>query len=293
MKGSGGSAHLRSVLLDFTAMIGGCALTAAGLVIFTVPNNIAPGGVSGLATVLAYIVPIGVGVWTLILNIPLFICAWWVMGVKPLIKTLAATVLLSVMIDLFALILPGYLNNELLSSVLGGVCTGAGIGILFLRGVNTGGTDLLSVMLMRIFPNIRVGTLLILIDAAVVAVAVCVFRDIDIALYSLVTIFVNSKLIDAIMEGVNYAKVVYIITGRGAEMRELINSRTDRGVTVVEAYGGYTMDKKSILMTVTRRSALAQTLRLIKQCDPSAFIFVVDAAEVHGEGFKKYTAEMD
>jgi uncharacterized membrane-anchored protein YitT (DUF2179 family) len=289
MKKSGKKINWKSVLFDFTAMIGGCSLAAMGLVIFTIPNNIAPGGVSGLATALAYIAPLGVGVWALILNVPLVICAWRIIGIKPLIKTLIATVLLSVMIEFLALILPGYLNNALLSAVLGGACTGMGIGILFLRGVSTGGTDLLSMMLIKAFPNIRVGTLLMMIDAAVVVIAVCIFRDIDVALYSLVTIFVNSKLIDAIMEGVNYAKVVYIITDYGVEMTKLINNNTERGVTVIEAYGGYSKAKKSILMTVTRRNVLAQTLKQIKQCDSSAFIFVVDAAEVHGEGFKKYT----
>jgi uncharacterized membrane-anchored protein YitT (DUF2179 family) len=278
-----------SILCDVIAIMGGCCLTAMGLVIFTIPNDIAPGGVSGLATALAHIMPLGIGVWALIINVPLAIGAWCVMGFKPLVKTLIATILLSVLIDLFTSVIPGYRKNELLSAVLGGVCTGVGIGLLFLRGISTGGTDFLSMLLMRTFPNMRVGTLLMLIDAAIVVIAVCIFRNIDIALYSLISIFVNSKLIDAIMEGMNYAKVIYIITDNGGEMTELINSHTERGVTVVEAYGGYTRAEKSILITVTRRNVLAQTLRLIKQCDSNAFVFVVNAAEVHGDGFKKYT----
>ncbi|GHU78750.1 membrane protein [Clostridia bacterium] len=285
--------NLDAIFYDALATVGGCCLTALGLVIFTIPNDIAPGGVSGLATALAHIIPFGVGVWSLILNIPLAAGAWRLMGIKPLAKTFIATVLLSVLIDLFAAFIPGYPKNELLSAVLGGVCTGAGTGVLFLRGISTGGTDLLSMLLTRAFPNIRIGNLLMLIDAAVVVIAVFIFQNIDVALYSLVTIFVNSKLIDAIMEGVNYAKVVYIITDRGDEVTELITNHTERGVTVTEARGGYTRAEKSILTTVTRRNVLAQTLRLIKQCDPDAFIFVVDAAEVHGEGFKRYTAGID
>ena len=128
--------------------------------------------------------------------------------------------------------------------------------------------------------------LLLIVDAAVVAFAVCIFRDIEVALYSTITIWVSSKVIDALSEGVDYAKVIYIVTERGAEVSRALNEQTDRGTTLLPAQGGYTGQDKQMVVTVTRRSVLAQTLRLIRETDPAAFTFVMDSTEVHGEGFK-------
>ena len=276
----------KDLLLDIIYAIIGSALVGAALSVFTIPNDIAPGGVSGLATALAYITPIRVSIWTLMLNVPLLIGAWKLLGRRSLIFTLVCTGLLSLFIDLSAMFLPVYNNNELIASVFGGAISGLGIGILFLRGISTGGTDLLALLLHKPFPNVANGTLLLIADATVVAVAVCIFHEIDVALYSTIAIVVSSKVIDALAQGVDYAKVIYIITSDGERITEMINSRTDRGATVIPALGGYTKDNKQIVITVTRRNVLSQTLRLIKQTDPAAFTFVTDSTEVHGEGFK-------
>lgn len=280
------------ILLDALTIAVSCFLVAAGLDMFTIPNQIAPGGVSGLATAIAGLVPLKVGVLALIFNLPLLLAAWKILGLRPLLKTLAATVLLSVMIDFFAPLLPAYTNNELLAAGLGGVLLGAGTGFLFLRGISTGGTDLLSILMLRPFPNLPIGYLLLCIDASVVVVAVCIFQNLEVALYSGVTIFISSKVIDGIMSGMNYAKVIYIVTERGEELTAALKTDTQRGVTALPAQGGYTGGKKTVLMTVTRRNALAQTIQTIKRTDPAAFLFVVNAAEVHGEGFKRYQADI-
>lgn len=261
-------------------------MVAAGLVLFTIPNDIAPGGVSGLATALAYLSPVSVGVWTLLLNIPLVALAWWKLGFRPLIKTIVATLLLSGFIELFLRILPPYSNNVLLASVLGGVLCGAGMGIIFVRGATTGGTDLISLLLNRVFPNASVGSLLLIVDATVVVFAVLVFRNIEVALYSIVTIFATTRTIDAIMQGVDHAKVIYIVTERGDDILALLADELGRGVTVLQGRGGYTRRDKNVLMLVTHRNSFAQTLKSVKTIDKKAFIFVTDATEVHGEGFK-------
>ena len=276
----------KNFLIDVVFTIIGTALVGAALSVFIEPNDIAPGGVSGLAIALAYITPIRVSIWTLALNIPLLLCAWRILGKRSLIFTLISTVLLSVFIDLSAAFLPAYTNNPLLAACCGGVVTGLGIGMLFLRGISTGGTDLLALLLKRVFPNIPSGTLLMIIDATVVAIAVLIFRDIEVALYSAITIFISSKLIDAMAQGVDYAKVIYVVTDRGDKVTEGLNTYTDRGSTIIPAIGGYTKDNKQVVITVTRRNVLSQTLRLIKQTDPAAFTFVMDSTEVHGEGFK-------
>ena len=200
--------------------------------------------------------------------------------------TLLSTVLLSVLIDLFGHLLPGYTSDNLLAAVAGGAISGLGVGLLFLRGISTGGTDLLTLLLRRAFPNVRSGVMLLIIDASVVAIAVMIFREIEVALYSTIAIVTSSKVIDALAQGVDYAKVIYIITARGSEVSRVLNEQMDRGTTILPAQGGYTGEDKQLIITVTRRNVLAQTLKLIKQTDPAAFTYVTDSTEVHGEGFR-------
>lgn len=276
----------KDLLIDLLYAVVGTALVGAPLAVFTIPNDIAPGGVSGLATALAAISPIRVSIWTLMLNIPLLLGAWRLLGRRSLIFTLVCTGLLSLFIDLATFLIPSYTKDMLIASVFGGAISGFGIGVLFLRGLSTGGTDLAALMLKRALPNIPSGTLLLFVDATVVAIAVCIFRDIEVALYSTITIIVSSKVIDMISQGVDYAKVIYIITAKGEEVTNMLNTQTDRGTTIIPALGGYTKQDKQMVVTVTRRNVLSQTLKLIKQTDPAAFTFVTDSTEVHGEGFK-------
>ncbi len=277
---------------DLLAIIAGCFLLACGLDVFVIPNNISPGGVSGLAAAISELIPISVGTLAFLINLPLIVAAWKVLGFRQLSRTLIATVLLSILLDALAILLPVYSGNILLASVLGGVLSGIGIGLLFLRGISTGGTDLLSILLVRGMPNLPIGTLLAAIDMMVVLIAVLIYHDIEVALYSSVTIFVSSHVIDRIMDGANYAKVIYIVTDHADAISELLNTETPRGVTILPAKGGYTGRDKSIVMTVTRQNLLAQTLTLIKMADPDSFAFVVNAAEVHGEGFRRYRADI-
>ncbi len=273
--------------IDILVTVVGTALVGVPLAIFTVPNDIAPGGVSGLATALAVLVPaLSVGTWTMILNVPLMLGAWRLLGRRTLIFTLLSVPLMSFFIDYTGSLHIAYTNNMLIAAVFGGAISGFGLGLLFLRGITTGGTDLAALMLRRILPNLPSGTLLLFIDASVVAFAVLVFKDIEVAIYSSIAIFVSSKTIDAITQGVDYAKVIYTITAHGDAVTEALITKTDRGTTVIPALGGYTKENKQIVVTVTRRRVLAQTLRVIKDADHAAFIFVTDSTEVHGEGFK-------
>jgi len=277
----------REIAMDLLVSVVGSALVGMGLSVFTVPNDIAPGGVSGLATALAYITPIRVSVWTVALNVPLLIGAWRMLGRRSLLYTLLCTALLSLFIELSDTLLPAYTNNALLAAIYGGGIMGLGVGILFLRNISTGGTDLLALMLKKVLPNVNNGTLLLGVDTAVVLLAVVIFRDIDVALYSIVAIMASSRIIDLLAEGADYAKVIYVVTDRGEAVAEALNTQTSRGSTVIPAYGGYTGDGKQVIFTVTRRTVLTQTLRVIKQADPRAFTFVTDSTEVHGEGFKE------
>ena len=273
------------VLYDILVCIIGSALVGTALSVFTIPNEIAPGGISGLSTALAYMLGVRVSVLTLVLNIPIMLAAYRLLGKRSFFYTLLSTALLSGFIEL-ASFLPVYTGNILIAAVYGGVLSGIGIGILFLRNITTGGTDLLALMLHKAFPNVPNGTILAVIDGIVVLIAVLVFRKIEVALTSVLTIYFSSKVIDLIAQGVDYAKVIYIVTDKGKELSAVLNSSTDRGNTVIKAFGGYTGAEKQLVITVTRRNVLAQTLRLIHATDPAAFTFVTDSTEVHGEGFK-------
>ena len=286
MKKIFGNYTLRDVLIDLVYTAVGTALVGFALSMFTVPNDIAPGGVSGLATALAYITPIRVSAWTLMMNIPLMIAAWRKLGPRAIFFTLIATLLLSFFIEIGERFLPKYSSDTLVASLMGGVVSGLGMGMLFIRGISTGGTDLLALILKKLLPNLPTGTLLMFVDATVVVIATLIFRDFDVAIYSAITIYVCSKVIDALTQGVDYAKVIYTVSSHGEEIARALNENTDRGSTLIPAFGGYTGESKQIVMTVTRRSVVAQTLRLIRQTDPKSFSFVMDSTEVHGEGFK-------
>ena len=230
----------RDVLLDVLTVLFACPLISAAIAVFNVPNDIAPGGVAGLSTALAEVFPpISVGVWMVMLNTPLLLAAWRRFKRRALVMTLAATGSVAVLVDIFGLLLPAYSNNPLLAAIAGGTFTGLGAGLLLQRGISTGGTDLLALLLRRIFPNLRTGMLMLCIDTSVVTFAVIVFKDIEVALYSAIAIFIVSKIVDAIAQGVDYAKVIYTVTEHGDEVSRAVTERADRGTTIVKAQGGY------------------------------------------------------
>ncbi|HWS30388.1 MAG TPA: YitT family protein [Clostridia bacterium] len=278
----------KSHAADAAAILLGCLLMALGMVVFTIPNKLAPGGMSGLATAIGYVTNLPVGALSFSFNVPILLIAWRMFGLKNLVKTIAASVVFSFLIDFLRPLMPVYTNNILLSSVLGGALIGSGVGVAFSRGITTGGTDMISMILRKPFPQIPAGTLLMIIDAVVILIAVIIFKDIEVALYSGVAIFVQGKVIDAIMQGLDFAKVIMIITVKPKEIIDALAEATERGVTEFEVRGGYTGEKKAMLMTVVRRSEVSTALRIVKQVDPVAFTILHNATEVRGEGFKGY-----
>lgn len=277
--------HCSEVLSNLFFCILGSLFVGISLSVFTIPNAIAPGGVSGLSTALAYICGMRVSVMSLLLNIPILVLAWRHLTRQTVIYSLICILLLSFSIELSSRFLPTYTGNILIAAVYGGVLCGLGTGILFLKGITTGGTDLVALLLHTYFRNTPNGILLMIIDSIVVIIAVFVFQDIEVALTSTITIYVTSKIIDMLSQGVDYAKVICIVTDKGTEMSELLNIETDRGNTRIRASGGFSGKEKTLLFTVIKRNALAKTLDLIREMDPSAFVFVMNSTEVHGEGF--------
>ncbi len=278
----------------------GSILTALAINIFLVPYKIAPGGVSGIATVIYYLSNerFPVGVTMLALNIPLFLLGMRFIGGKFVVRTLFSTVFLSVVIDLSEpytmAFVDKYLHqmnmpsdpNLMLYSVFGGFLMGVGLGLVFRSGATTGGTDLAAKIVHHFIPHITVGQILLFIDTGVVVLAAVVFQSFQLGLYAIITLFVTSKIIDALVEGVNFAKTVFIISDKSDEIAQKIMKDLDRGVTALKGTGMYTGMDKKVLLCVLQRGEIPTLKEIVKSVDERAFVILTDIREVLGEGFQ-------
>ncbi len=273
-------------IFDYFMVTVGCALMAVSFNMFCVPNQIAPGGFSGLAAVGNYVFGVPIGLTTFVMCVPLFLFLFKDMGLRSFIKSLFGTGMFSLIVDLTSG-LPPLVNDILLASVFGGIVLGLGLGIVFRFRGTTGGTDLLAMLLYKKFSSITIGTWLLLIDFCVVAIAGIVLGKIEIALYSVITIYASMKMIDLLQDGVNYLKAFYIFSANPDSLKEAIFERLNRGVTYIKAVGGYTNQSKDILLCVVKRNQISELKEIIKETDPSAFVMLSEVYEVLGEGFEK------
>lgn len=262
----------------------GSALGALAYPLFLVPNHIAPGGLTGLATVLNYLFHWPVGTTSLVMNVPLFIIGYRAMGRVFVIRSLVATVLFSVLIDLIPL--PPMTEQPLLGAVFGGVLLGAGLGLILRGGATTGGTDMVARMIHNRFQHISVGAFLFLIDCCVVLMA-GFFIEAEYALYAFVALYAASKLIDVVMVGLTREKACYIISTQHEQVKREIMEKLDRGVTVLHAEGGYSGQERPVLLCVLSAQELGRLKAIVREADEDAFLFISDAHEVLGEGFRK------
>ena len=288
-------------LKDYLWIILGSIITAAAINIFLVPYKIAPGGVTGIATVIYYLSGerFPVGTIMLVLNIPLFIFGMKFIGGKFTIRTLFSTIFLSVIIDLsepftdnfiaqFALEKLSASPDYLLYSIFGGFFMGLGLGLVFKSGATTGGTDLAARIVHHFAPGMTMGKLLLLIDSAVIIFAAVAFNSFLLALYAILALYISSKIIDLILEGVNFAKAVFIISDFPDDIAKSIMKELDRGVTALNGTGMYTGNDKRMLYCVIQLGQLPLLKALVKKIDPKAFIILSDVTEALGEGFKTY-----
>lgn len=286
---------------DYLWIILGSIITAAAINLFLVPYKIAPGGVTGIATVIYYLSgeKLPVGTTMLILNIPLFLFGWKFIGGRFTVRTLFSTIFLSAVIDLsepFTSLFSAKLALEkltaspdyLLYGIFGGFFMGLGLGLVFKSGATTGGTDLAARITHHFFPGITMGKLLLLIDSTVILFAAVSFNSFLLGLYSILALYISSKIIDVILEGINFAKAVFIISDRSDEIAQSIMKELDRGVTGLYGTGMYSGKDKRVLYCIIQRGQLALLKTLVKRIDPAAFMILGEVTEVLGEGFKTY-----
>ncbi|MGI6554112.1 MAG: YitT family protein [Bacillota bacterium] len=276
---------MRKIFFTYTMITLGSLFTAVGLDMFLVPNRIAAGGVSGLATLIFHIMGFPVGLTMLAINIPLFLASLRILGTRFGMKTLYGFFSLSVFVDIMEPFITSPTQDPLLASVYGGVLTGIGLGIVFRSGGTTGGTDLAAQLLLR-YVSTSSGQALLIIDGLVILLAAFVFSA-ELALYALISVFISSRVIDAVQEGVGYGKAAFIISDYEKRIAQGILNDMERGATFFDGKGAYSLKKKGIILTVVSRSEVTRLKNLVSGVDPDAFVIVTSVNEVLGEGFKE------
>ena len=269
----------------------GSALFALGFAMFLIPNDINTGGISGLAMILRELLGFGsIGTLTLLMNIPLFLIGGLKIGKRFFAGSLIGMVVSSVLMDLFALI-PFATPEPLIGGLYGGVLCGAGLGMVFMAGASTGGSDILVRLLKKKYRNLPIGSISIMFDAMVVLLTGLVFRDISKALYSGVVVFVCGQVIDAVVYRFDYSRVALIISKEHEKIAKAISDQLDRGATYLHGSGSYTHQNIEVVLAVVRKGQLAELKELVMNIDENAFVIVQEAHQVLGDGFAHYSPD--
>ena len=279
---------LKTFFLDVLFMLAGSMVYAVSVNAFTAPNNIAPGGVTGIANMINYVFNTPIGLVVFLINIPIIIWAVLEIGYKLVVKTMIAIVLSSVMIDLFSYFIPAYHGDPILVSIFAGLCEGVGLSLTFIRGATTGGTDMIARLLGRRLPHLSMGKLMLAIDGVIVVASAFVFGSIENAMYACIVIFVSTSLIDSILYGtdVGTGKLFFVMSPKVREMGDRIIKELDRTVTYLDSHGGYSKEPGETMLCAVRRFEVYQIQAIIRAEDKDAFVIVGDAGEITGEGFR-------
>lgn len=280
---------IRTLIRNYLLIIIGTALVAFATASVLEPASLVTGGFTGIAIIVKqfteHLLPGGVplSVTNLALNIPVFLIAIRLKGLRYLIHTLFATVMLSFWLSVLPVV-PLAGDDLLLASLYGGILMGAGIGLVFVTGATTGGTDLIAALVQHFLRHYSISNILWVIDTAVVLVGVYLY-GIQITLYAIIAIYLTSKISDGIIDGLKFSKAAFIITEKPEALAALVMEELGRGVTGISATGMYSGDSKNMLLCVVSKKEIVRLKELAKSCDPNAFVIVTDVREVLGEGF--------
>lgn len=292
--------YKKTAVKSYFSIALGCLIITISMNFFLIPYKLAPGGVSGLSTVLYYIFDgaIPVGTLMLILNIPLFFIGYKSKGHRFFFRSLFGAILLSLMIDATTIIFDRIINEHfvnfdnsmadpdlLLYALIGGGIMGFGLAIVLKEDATTGGTDLISSVLHKLFPRFSVGQHLLFMDGLVIIFAAIAFNSVKLALYASMCLYVSSKTIDAYLEGLRFSKSLLIISEKSEQIAGMLLEEVDRGVTGLKGIGMYSKQDKTVLLCVVKREEISIVKNIVKSCDERAFILLIDTREVLGEGF--------
>ncbi len=273
------------LLLDIAIWILGSSIYSVAVAVLLEPNQISPGGFTGIATLIYELSGIPSGTVVLILNIPLLIIQYKKLGSGSIIKTAAATFILSVTLNI-AEILPPYKIDGVLASVFGGIAAGFGLSLVLARGATTGGVDVIAKLVNIKHGHLSVGRIILVFDFAVVIASAVVYGNIQSALYSLLAIYASSNIIDRVLYGADKGKIFFIITKNSEKVSSAVFQSIGRGITAVGAKGAYTNEDKTVLICAVRINEAANLLKAVKSADNTAFVIIGDVGEIVGQGFK-------
>ena len=285
----------RKWFISYAFIVAGTFLVSVGYVYFIVPHKIVPGGIYGISIVLHYLFNLPIGATALAFNIPLTIIGTKVLGPRFGTKTVVGFVLTSVFVDLLSYY-SGYQplvgSDPLLSSIFGGALVGAGVGLIFKSKATSGGSDVIAMIIAR-YTKLPLGQLMMGVDSVIVLVGFIAFGDWRIPLYSWITIFVMGKVIDAVLSGISYEKTILIVSDQHEAIRDKIINDLNRGGTFLHGEGMYNGSSKKVIFTVVNRRELAILEEFINKTDPKAFLTVMDANEILGQGFKSLKDKLE
>lgn len=275
-----------SIVVKYLIIVVGSLIFAASFQFFLYPNSIVSGGVTGIAQIINRLTGLPVGVLSIIMNVPLFIIAWRHFGLDFIVSSFVAMTLFSVFVDVFAVLDIAVTDDAMLASIIGGVIKGIGLGMIYYVGSTTGGIDIVVRLARRRYPHINFGTLMLVMDAVIVAAYALIFQIYDSAMYSLICMFVMSKVVDLVLYGLDNSSICYIISAHSEDIvKEITFGELHRGVTLLSGEGAYTHEKRPVVMCVIKRPQIAAIRRLVRTLDPNAFLIVTDAKNVFGKGF--------
>lgn len=268
-----------------------CVIYGVGISLFVDPNNLAPGGFTGLSVVLNRLIPIETGTIYLILNIPVIILGIWKFGWKFTVSTLYAILVVSFSTNALSLMNP-VTKEPVLGTVFGGMLCGAGMGMVLRNSATTGGTDIIVKCLRQRFPHMKTGSLMMMIDAVIIGLSGIVFKNFDSVLYSIVSVLTTSAVLDMVLYGRDGAKLIYIISDESEKITSRILQELDIGVTHLEGSGAYKNVEKKVIMCVVKKQLAHKVEEIVRDEDVSAFMIISSASEIYGEGYKSYFGEV-
>lgn len=263
---------------------------ATGLALFLDPNNLAPGGFSGVAIIISRFTTIPTGTWFLIFNIPVMILGMWKFGWKFIVSTIYSIVVISFATNTLSALGPAT-KDPLLAAAAGGSLIAIGVGLIFRVGATTGGTDIIVKFLKLKYRHLRTGVIFLLTDALIVVASGIAFRKIDTALYAGMAVIVCSIVMDLVLYGRDEAKLIYIISDKADLIAGRLMQELDVGATFLEGSGAYSNQSKKIIMCAMKKQIAPKAEEVVKEMDPESFMIVTSASEVFGEGHKSYFSE--
>lgn len=282
--------RLKRIFLDYIIITIAALIQSVAISLFLDPNDLAPGGVTGIAIILNRLSQVETGTLILLINIPILAIGLWKFGFRFLVSTLYCTLLVSFFTNLLAPFGPAT-EDKLLAALAGSMLIALGIGWVFKAGATTGGTDVIIKLLRLKFPHLKTGALFLITDIIIVAISAFVFRDLNAALYAGIAVAVTSFGLDVVLYGRDGAKLIYIISDESVKITKRILEEIDAGVTHIQGTGAYSGKEKSVIMCVVRKQLAPRAEAIVKEEDPDSFMIVTSATEIYGEGYKSYFSE--